>query len=258
MSPLKPLDTEFFDRFKKLERKQGNTGRTRQLYKGDWFVFSERFEYVTVQNGAGFRYGRIRFVNSTLRARANDFFTIGDKIYLIQNAGTRQYYYVTNITSTYIEIFGGSTYVLQNQPIAELGRALTATPIGHPINLTFAPQISAPVGTYNAGAGAGLQYSFSMNGRNVRMIMYDLGGSSISGNDSMLRLVLPVKAARIQTSFLQVLNNSATIGLSYVCNQLLPGTFQELGWIFRDVSETWLQTGTANHMGAMDYLALIS
>lgn len=258
MYNLNPVDKEFSDFLKDLSTRLYKLETARQPYFGDWYDFSEPFEYVTVQNGAGFRYGRIRYIDIPLRSVANNYFSIGDKIRYKQNAGTYQYAYVTNITSEYIEIFGGSSYVLQNEDITELGRGLVATPIGHPIDLPFAPQISAPAGTYNAGAPSGLQYSFSMNGRNVRMVMYDLGGSSISGSSSMLRFVLPVKAARIQTSFLQVLNNSATVGLAYVCNQLLPGTFEELGWIFKDVSETWLATGTANHMGQIDYLALTS
>lgn len=174
------INNPVVSRIKELERQVGNLNNSRQPYFGDWYDFSEQFEFVTVQNGSGFRYGRIAFQDDTLDP--NNFFAIGDKIRFKQVAGTFVYFYVIDITSTYIEITGGSDYVLANEVVTNVGRGLVNNPIGHPGLFNYDLQISAVVATYTPSIEVA---NFYMVGKNV-ILNISITGGNLSANAFLL------------------------------------------------------------------------
>ena len=250
---MNPVDTEFQDMIARNSRNMREAQRGDQQYRGDWQEIREPMQYLTVQNGAGFRYGRISFVNTAVDYVK--YFAKGQMLRYKQLAGSYLYCYVTDVTSTYIEIFGGSAYVLANEVVTDVAKAIVPVPSGHPIMLVYNPQLDAIGATYTPGDPAGLDYQFSMSGGQVVLSLYDLGGGSVSGA-CVLSTYLPVRCEKIECGFFRILNVSPRIGLHYVGNSsvgfLVPN---ERGVMYKDIIESPLDAGSANHMGTLLYTA---
>jgi hypothetical protein len=172
MSDSNYFNNPVVDRLREIERQLGNLNNSRQPYFGDWYDFSEQFEYVTVQTGSGFRYGRIAFQDESLDPR--DFFAIGDKIRFKQSGGTFKYFYVIDLTAAYIEITGGSDYTLVNEEVTDVGRGLVNNPIGHPGLFNYALQITPTAGVYTPSTEVA---NFYMVGKNVILNVSITGGN---------------------------------------------------------------------------------
>lgn len=254
-SLLNPVDQSFTKIINDLQTKFASITAAKQPYLEEWYVFPFSFQVGVIQSGAGFRYARILFTNTIPGLPISSFFSIGDKIRVLQNGGSYLYFYVTDIFTSYIEVFGGSNYTLTNSLIIELSKGLINTPTGHPVILKYDPQITTQGGTYIAGPPIGVNYTFSMNGRMVNISANDLSGASITGA-SYLLTYLPVRAFQLESAFIKLFNNTPTIGLSYVKNALIVGTNPEQRGIYcLNVNEDPLVTGSANHLGIFFYTA---
>ena len=249
---LNILDNRIIKDIRQPQKEVENISRTNQPVLGDWYTFREKLEFVEVQNGAGFRYGRVQFIDNTIDPAK--YLSVGDYIRYRQG-GEYKYAYVTEFIGNEIEIYGGSQYVLASAEITEFGKGVSRLPSGHPISLKFDPQLEALGATFTQGSASGLDYRFSMQGRDVTIRAYDLGGSSVD-DESILYFVLPVKALQIETARMTVLNGTATDGIVFVNNALIGSPIDPAniyGVIFKTVTETGFASGSANHQGRFSY-----
>lgn len=218
---------------------------------GDWYDFKQSFEFVALENGVGLRYGQIKFTDNTLY-RHKDYFTIGDMIRYRQGSASYKYAYVTDITDSYIQINGGSEFVLANDVVTHVGRAISPTPIGHPMRLRWLPQLVADSGTYSNGGvdiDESEQFFFSMTGPIVNMYMSLTDGNLT--NDAVLFMTPPTLINGYHTQ--PVLCFGPTMG--WIENP----DGSEFGFSVQGSLDFWTfaaGSGTANFGGQMSYHAL--
>lgn len=250
---INPIDQELPKKISEIEKRLYKYEVARNVYQGDWYTLTEPVEFVSVDTGAGFREGVIKFKNPEVEIRR--YLAPGQMIRYKQT--TIKYAYITDIAGSTIKIYGGDDYILANAPVEEFSKAIVSVPTGHPIKLKYNPQLTALGATFTQGALMGLDYRFSMAGPDVLIYAYDLGGSSVNAA-CVLEHVLPIKAVRIETGLIRLLNGAVTIGLSYVNNGSVSVDPSTKGVYFREVTETSLASGSANHQGNYSYHALLS
>ena len=122
-------------------------------------------------------------------------FQKGDKI-RIKFAGDSdyRYFYVFGTAAAYLDLMGGTDYVVANLAVEEFGKGTNFTPSGHPLFLDFDPQIAALTGgaTYTNTSASEFEIAkFFMIG-SLCSVKVDVTFGNMAGVPSALGLTLPI------------------------------------------------------------------
>lgn len=228
---MNPVDTELQDIIARNSRNMREAQRGDQQYRGDWQEIREPMQYLTVQNGAGFRYGRISFVN--VAVDYTKYFAAGQALRYKQVSGIYKYAYITKVTTTYIEIFGGSTYVLANEVVTSVAKGIVPAPTGFPVIFSFDPQIAGLGGTYsNPNPTLNELFVFSMTGPLVTVKGIMQNGTVATGS-ATLTFISPTEISSTLLNTFEI-GYSTNLGTSYA--GLTKTSSTTLVEIYRDVS----------------------
>lgn len=123
MSDLNPVDKEFTDLIRDLQKRLYNLETARNSFFGDWYDFTEPITIITTTP---------RVFAFTNGINPKDVFSLGDPVRWKENGGALQYGYIFELTNTDFTVANDNFSTSPSAVITELGRGLVRTPVGHP------------------------------------------------------------------------------------------------------------------------------
>lgn len=155
------------------------------LYSGESLLSTSGNTDYKEFNPANFTYSSATRINVSNYDPAR-YFQKGDRLVITQT--TDKYLYITNVTSTYIDVTGGSSYSVANAAITYFATSRLQRPSGFPASLNFAPNPTAGSGSISSSTI--LINEFSITGDRVQgYFNIQLQASGVDG----ITLDLPAK-----------------------------------------------------------------
>lgn len=165
---------------------------------GDWYEIAEPVVYTNSST----------ITVSNTNVDLTKMFAKGDPIRLKQG-GSYKYFYVYSLTATTLRVNGGSAYTLTNAAITDLARGLKLNPSGHPVLLTYAPNIVASTGTYSNLDASQYELARYMMVGNLVILKLNVTFGSLT-NNATLRYDIPIPNGNpnfIESTIISIVNN---------------------------------------------------
>lgn len=215
-------NSKFVDYLKNLENRLYAIESARQPYLGDWIELNlVQFSYSSAS--------QINITGFDPRTR----FAIGDRLRITQNS-TVKYFVIYSVSSSSINIYGGTDYTFTSDAITAISFSKFPNPTGWPVNFTYTPIIT-PIGGVGGGSvspSVNSQFKFSMFGNNIYLgvintndlipnLLFSLSGYTTHG-PSEIRISPPIPFT----------NNTSSTNVT-------PGLCQDFTGTFYDHINIW-------------------
>lgn len=158
--PQELLNQDFLtNKLADLELRLGAMESARQPYRGAWFGVNTSYLSYSTAN-------KINITDAATIA----LMRVGDRVKLTQT--TVKYFYVMQVATNYITVYGGNTYTVSNAVIESFSFSRDSVIIGFPDSFTFTPVASGGTMTVSAVSKYG---AMSMFGTEITVALYMWG-----------------------------------------------------------------------------------